>query len=92
MEISSGFSRRTINNSFPQGTGLMVSYDSWEEGNKSMSVAEGECHFALVVFLLLFFTPVFSGEWDLVSHQNLTASKIHGLKSSAVIANVKSNL
>lgn len=43
-------------------------------------------------FLLLFFTPVFSGDWDLVSHQNLTTSKICGLKSSVVIANVKSNL
>lgn len=45
-----------------------------------------------LLFLLLFFTPIFSGEGDLVSRQNLTASKTRGLESSAVIANVKSNL
>lgn len=53
--------------------------------------------FCLVVlfgffFFLLFFTPAFSKEWNLVSPQNLATSKIRGLKSSAIIANVKSNL
>lgn len=42
--------------------------------------------------LLLFFTPVFSGEWDSVSRQNLTTNKINGFEPSAVAANVKSDL
>lgn len=55
-------------------------------------VAERERYFVLVVFLLLFFTPAFSKEWNSVSRQNLATSKIRGLKLSAVRANVKSNL
>lgn len=53
-------------------------------------VAERERYFVLLGFS--FFTPAFSKEWNSVSRQNLAASKIHGLKSSAVIANVKPNL
>lgn len=69
----------------------MVAYDNWEEGNKK-HVRVGSTILFGWFFLLLLLTPVFSREWDSVSGQNLTASKRRGFKSSAAVANVKSNL
>lgn len=70
----------------------MFCNDHWEKGNSQQVGWRLGKLFCFGCFLFLFFTPVFSEEWDLVSCQNLTTSKICGWKSSAVIANVKSNL
>lgn len=91
-ERSNDFSRWTITDRVLQGDDLMVSYGKEEEGNKQHVGCRKRTWFCFGCCLLVFFTPVFSGDWDAASRQNLTASKIRSWKSSAVTTNVKSNL